>query len=232
MKLNQLFALSFLLFISMVPVGCIGCFFNSGASENEVSSSSENDTEFREDDNEATSGSSTTGGFSELKDAMKKLNESVQSMQDGKSVEVVNFRDLKELLPKRVAGMDRTKHTGEKTGMLGFKVSMAEATYEDDGKRLTIKVMDTGGTGIAALGGAAWTSLDIDRETDTGYERTFTQDGQKGYEKYDSQTKRGETSLFVGQRFYIQVTGYKVSESDMNDARDVIDLDDLVDLQQ
>lgn len=58
-----------------------------------------------------------------MSDAMKQLG------GDGETKEVVDFRKLKALLPESIAGIDRTSHTGEKVGAMGFKMSTAQAEY-------------------------------------------------------------------------------------------------------
>ena len=50
-------------------------------------------------------------GAGDMAEAMKKMGEAVTS---GVKVEPVNFRDLKRLLPEKLAGMKRTNASGEK----------------------------------------------------------------------------------------------------------------------
>ena len=54
---------------------------------------------------------------------------------DGEAKEVVNFRDLKSLMPEKMLGMERTDFSGEKAGAFGFNVSKAEAEYRDEDKK-------------------------------------------------------------------------------------------------
>ncbi len=148
----------------------------------------------------------------ELTDAMKKVQESVEKLKDGEAVEVVDFRELRDLLPERLAGMKRASTSGEKTGAMGFNVSTAEATYEDGDSRLEVKITDAAGVGMALLGLAAWSTVEIDRESDDGYERTTLIEGHKGFEKYDRNTRRGELSLIVAERFIVNIEGRDVDE--------------------
>lgn len=151
-------------------------------------------------------------GSEELSEAMKMVQESVKQLNNGEEVEVVDFRKLKELMPEKLAGMERTTHSGEKTGAMGFKISMAEARYEDGESILRVNITDAGGVGMAIMGLAAWSAIEIDRETESGYERTTTIEGYKSFEKYDGNSRHGELSMIIGERFIVNLEGDNVDE--------------------
>ena len=65
---------------------------------------------------------------------------------------------------------------------------------------------------------AAWSNVEVDRESEDGYERTTTIDGHKAYEKYDSKTQRGEYSVIVDDRFIVTMEARNVDEDDFKDA--------------
>jgi len=52
---------------------------------------------------------------------------------------------------------------------------------------------------------ASWTAVDMDSESDTGYEKTMTFKGYKAMEKYDNEDRSGEMNIFVAQRFSVQI---------------------------
>ena len=151
-----------------------------------------------------------------LKDAMNEVQKAMQG--DGAPKEVVNFRELKELLPESLAGMGRTSHTGEKAGAMGFTMSTASAEYREGNKELKVTIVDVAGAAAAMMGMAAWATVEVDRETDDGYERSTMIEGYKGYEKYDSKSKAGQVSVIVGNRFIVTVDGRNVSEKELADA--------------
>ncbi|MGQ0702635.1 MAG: hypothetical protein ACT4PM_05830, partial [Gemmatimonadales bacterium] len=101
-----------------------------------------------------------------------------------KAEEPVDFRTLKELLPEDLPGMNRTSAEGEKAGAMGFVASHAEGRYQaDGGGNITVKITDVGAmAGMAAFATFAWATAEIDRETESGYERTVSTKGYKGYE--------------------------------------------------
>lgn len=146
---------------------------------------------------------------------------------DGEPVEVINFRELKEMLPNRVAGMRLDDSSGETSGALGFKISTATGEYRDDDERIEITIADVGASPMVLMGMAAWSNIEFERDSDEGYERTTTIEGYKGYEKYDSEREDGQLSLIINNRFLVKVEGRNVSEKDLRSALRKIDLGDL-----
>jgi len=146
-----------------------------------------------------------------------------------KASEPVDFRALKDLLPEEAGGIKRTSSEGEKAGAMGFVVSNAEGRYESEaGARITIKITDMGAmAGVGALGAYAWAMAEVDKETESGYERTVSIKGNRGYEKYDRQNQSGEVSLMVAGRFIVEVDGYGVPIEALKDALDKVDLGKL-----
>jgi hypothetical protein len=148
----------------------------------------------------------------------------------GTASDAVDFRVLKELLPDEINGMPRTSSDGEKNSAMGFTMSRAEARYETQGTNSSIKIQisDVGAmTGAAAMAMYAWASVEVDRENQTGYEKTTTIKGYRGYEKFDRQTNYGELSLMVGGRFMVELEGNEVGMDALKAALDKIDLGKL-----
>jgi hypothetical protein len=148
----------------------------------------------------------------------------------GTASDAVDFRVLKELLPDEINGMPRTSSDGEKNSAMGFTMSRAEARYETQGTNSSIKIQisDVGAmTGAAAMAMYAWASVEVDRENQTGYEKTTTIKGYRGYEKFDRQTNYGELSLMVGGRFMVELEGNEVGMDALKAALDKLDLGKL-----
>ncbi len=156
----------------------------------------------------------------EMQEAMKKMNK-------GEEVEVVDFREMKKVLPESMIGLPRTDYTGEKTGAFGMKVSSAGAAYEEGDKRIDINIADTGGMGMAMMGLAAWSQVDVERETEDEYERTIMIDGHKAYEKYNSRTRSGQTSIIIGDRLVINVEVENLTDKEMSQVVRKLDVKQL-----
>lgn len=142
----------------------------------------------------------------------------------GAAVEPVDFRELKALLPDGIGAMKRTSSEGEKGGGFGIVVSHAEGRYQGDGGSVELKITDPGTlSGFAAMA-AMWMNMDLDKETDTGYEKTGTANGRRFHEKYDKSSKSGEYTVIVGNRFMVEINGSGIDMPTMKKAIDQINL--------
>lgn len=148
------------------------------------------------------------------------------------AVAVVDFRELKALLPADLPSMKRKSASGEKSSAMGMTVVYAEGRYESGDSTIEIKMSDYGGTGMAAMMAAGWTMQEIDRETETGFERTTTIGGFKAKETYDSADKNGTTEVLVAGRFLVEVTGSGVKAEAIKAAVGKIDLSKLAALKK
>jgi len=142
--------------------------------------------------------------------------------------EPVDFRELKALLPESLSGMKRTSAEGSKDGAAGMSVATAKGRYEAEGDKsgsLDVQITDMGAmAGVAAMAQYAWTVHEVDRETDTGYEKTTTIDGHKALEKYDREGKWGEIQCLVKGRFNVELRGNDVDMDTIKGALKTIDL--------
>ena len=80
-------------------MGCMGGDSSSDSDSNEPFTTNSDNSSNDEPDNVA--------------DAVNQMQDALKEMNDGKEIEVVNFRDLKELLPKKIAGIPQTNTGGE-----------------------------------------------------------------------------------------------------------------------
>ena len=169
-------------------------------------------------------------GTANMGDAMAAMGAAMSGAANaGKKVETVSYQELKALLPESLPGMKRTDATGEKSSAMGMQVSNAEGRYSsDDGSSTTIKITDIGSmTGLAGMTAYAWAKVDIDRESDTGYEKTTSFNGYKAHEKYDKSSKSGEISVLVGDRFIVEVDGSNVDMDAIKSTLGKVDLGKL-----
>ncbi len=169
-------------------------------------------------------------GIKSLDDFVDKAKEVQKSMEEGKKYEVVDFRELKALLPENLGDLKRTNAEGEKSGAMGFTISKAEADYnnEDYSQRIDIEITDlTGTSGFAGLAAWGWAMADVDKETETGYEKTTKYKGHKAFEKYDNQDQYGSIEVLVAGRFMVSVNGNNVPMQVIMSAIDAIDIGKL-----
>ncbi|MEO7366496.1 MAG: hypothetical protein ABIZ36_00980 [Gemmatimonadaceae bacterium] len=171
----------------------------------------------------------TKNGTANVGDAMNALGAVMGGANGGKKVETVDYKVLKDMLPADLSGMKRSEATGEKSSAMGMTISNAEARYRNDaGSSMTVKITDIGSiSGLAGMAMYAWASTEIDRETETGYEKTSMFNGFKSHEKYDKSSKSGELTTMVGGRFAVEVQGNQVEMNQIKDAMSKLDLKKL-----
>ena len=167
-----------------------------------------------------TSGESAPGNMQDMMKAMSTL------MSGGtNAAAVVDFRELKALLPTTLKDMKRTNASGEKSGAMGMTIAFAEGTYEAEaGGNITIKITDHGGlSGFMAFAQAGWAASEIDRESDTGFERTTNYGEYKAHEEYDNSNKSGKVEILVAGRFMVEVDGSDVAWEAIQAAAKAVD---------
>ena len=150
--------------------------------------------------------------------------------KEGQKYEVVDFRELKVLLPESIGDLKRTNAKGEKSGAMGFTISKAEADYnnEEHSQSIDIEITDlAGASGFAGVAAWGWAMADIDKETETGYEKTIKYKGHKAYEKYDNEYQNGSIEVLVSGRFMVSVNGNSVPMEIIKNAIDEIDIGKL-----
>jgi hypothetical protein len=146
----------------------------------------------------------------------------------GKDVQPVDFRRLKEMLPETLAGMKRVDATGQSGEAMGLKGSSATARYTDGaGASLNVDISDMGTlAGLAGL--ASRFDPSMEKETETGYERTSKVNGQIVHERYDRRAKSGEISIILAERFNVAVRGNGVEPVTLQGAIKQIDIAGIV----
>ena len=66
--------------------------------------------------------------------------------------------------------------------------------------------------------------VDIDKETESGYEKTTKYRGHKAYEKYDNEYQNGSIEVLVSGRFMVSVSGNNVPMEMIKSSIDEIDI--------
>lgn len=207
--------------ISILFISILFILYNCGKGSNDQPNDNQNSEE-------------QTGNES-ADDFVENMKEVQKNMEKTQKYEVVDFRDLKALLPESLGGLKRSNAQGEKNSAMGFTISKAEADYnnEDYTQRIDIEITDlAGATGYAGLAAWGWAMVDIDKETETGYEKTTMYNGHKGYEKYENEYQNGSIEVLVSGRFMVSVRGNSVPMDMIKSAFDEIDISKLESMSQ
>lgn len=131
---------------------------------------------------------------------------------DGKPVPTLSVDAIKALLPASVAGLQRRDLSAERNAMGGFQVSVARAHYGDGAAQdVEVEVSDFGGgAGLMALAGIA-TSLESEKVTESGYEKSYHNGDQFVHEQWNRRDSSGEYTVLSGKRFAVKVSGKAAS---------------------
>jgi hypothetical protein len=151
-------------------------------------------------------------------------------------VQPVDYRKLKELLPADAAGQKRSRHEGEKVSIGEFVFTKATADYAKEepaetDPNVTIEIMDYGASPQMAAIVSAWQQLDIDKESDGGYEKTTKIKDQPAYEQYRNDGKSGEVQIWVASRYHVNVRTTNLSSDDLKKLVQTLPIEKLKELK-
>lgn len=179
---------------------------------------------------EETNSTSLPGQLGKIAKGLEEAAKAMEEMQNV-TVEPVDFRTLRDLLPGSAAGLERKEADGEKSGASGMSISKAEGTYyaDDNDRRITITISDMGSMTSLVAFSMAWINLDIDKETSNGFERTTKIDGFASLEKHEQNGdySSSEIQTMVANRYLVSVDGRNVPFDDVKKALRSVDLKKL-----
>jgi hypothetical protein len=154
------------------------------------------------------------------------------AVSGGQQVEALAPDRLKAFLPDTLGGLKRTEASAERNGALGMQVATATARYGDNsgGRSLKLEVTDMGSVkGVLAV--ASHANVEEDRQTETGYVKTYHQGNSMIHEQWDNASKEGEYSAVVADRFMVKVEGTGTSIDDLKSALGSVDVAGLAALK-
>lgn len=134
-----------------------------------------------------------------------KAMEQMQQSPDGKTYEPVSFKQLEGFFPE-VSGWEQEKPTGESM-TTPVRFSQAETAYTQGDARIEVKIVDTAMSKMLTLPYQMFLMTGYEKETSSGYEKAAKTGGNPGWEKWDSESKRAELGVIVGQRFVVTADG-------------------------
>ena len=150
-----------------------------------------------------------------------------QAITDGE--QSVAAADLKALIPESLIGLERVSHEAQRSGGMGITVSKAQAQYGDSDTALSLLITDLGAaSGLAAMSRNMFQN-EIDREDESGFERTTEYQGHQSYQRMMrvGDQSLAEVMVFVNDRFTVQLDGQNIEWDDMMKALEKIDLQAL-----
>jgi hypothetical protein len=130
---------------------------------------------------------------------------------DGKPAEPVRFQDLIALLPQ-VDGWEQGKPRGERMTS-PFATANAKAAYTKGDARMEVEIIDSAFNQLLLTPIAMFLSAGYSTESTSGYEKSVAVNGQPGWEKWNSDSKRGEVNALVAKRFLVNIEGSRIDDT-------------------
>lgn len=156
-------------------------------------------------------------------DAMQNAANQMQSGAGDGDSEPMDAQALQDHLPEELAGLERVSSERQSMGAAGMQMATAVGVYEGDGRRIEVRL--SSGGGIMAGPAMAFSMVDFDRTTDSGFERTVRMHGFKGMQTYenDGGVESAELMLIVDNNVLIQMESTGMSMDDLEEALDELD---------
>lgn len=163
-------------------------------------------------------------------EAMAKGLSAAAGDSDQKPVDPVDFKALIAAMPE-MPGWEREKPKGERMTM-PVSFSQAEAQYNKGDASVTMKVTDSGFNQLLVAPFAMMLTTGYAKETSDGYEKATTVSSFPAFEKWDTESKHGEFTVFVNKRFIVEAEGSGLaSTKDLQAFLDKMDLKKIADLK-
>lgn len=147
-----------------------------------------------------------TVDLDKMKAASAKMEEAAKKMEDaaktGQSV-TVDPAALQAFLPEAIGAYRRTEVSSAGMGPGG---AHAEGRYEAGDKSFRVEITDMAAMGALAGMGAAM-NVNSSRQTETGYEKTQTINGQIVTEEWDKESGDGKFGTTIASRFMVEASG-------------------------
>lgn len=229
--------------VALIIGGIVGTAALTGASVSGVHVSGDDTTVSVDPDSTlgklSAMSANTARAAKDLDDAQKRGDVAAQQAAmgklmsgDGKTVALsLSPETLRGFLPDELDGMKRSDFNAQRSGAMGMQISTARATYSDGRIRtMQLEVTDTGNMrGMVAMASAMAPSSE--EQNDHGYQKTYTEHDHLVHESWDTQTKSGEFSVVVANRFTVKASGNAQDVDQLKQAVNDVDLDKLASLK-
>jgi hypothetical protein len=122
-----------------------------------------------------------------------------------KPVDPVDFKELQAVLPE-VAGWEKNDPEAERMTM-PVSFAYASTRYKKNDFEITEKITDSGFNQLLVAPLTMMLVAGYSKESTHGFEKSTTVAGYPAFEKWDKSDKSGELTVFVNQRFVVELEG-------------------------
>lgn len=145
----------------------------------------------------------------QMAQGLQQMAQGFQQMAQGSGT-TVDYEELKALLPE-VDGWVKGDARGEQVTM-PVKVSRAEARYRKDDSSIELEIVDTAMSQLLLAPMSMFLASGYSERSDEGFKRAAKVGGHPGMEEWNKDSKRGEVTAVVNNRFIVQATGHDVAD--------------------
>ena len=147
----------------------------------------------------------------QMAQGLQQMAQGFQQMAQG-SAKSVDYEQLKTLLPE-VEGWTRSDVKGEQLTM-PVSYSRAEARYQKDDGRIELEIVDTALSQMLLAPMAMFMQMGYSERSDDGFKRAAKIGGAPGMEEWNINSKHGEVTALVGNRFVVSGKGNDIASLD------------------
>ena len=128
-----------------------------------------------------------------------------------KPVDPVDFKELQSILPE-VPGWEKNHPETERmTSPVSF--SFASTKYKKNAFEVTEKITDSGFNQLLVAPISMMLAAGYAKESTQGFEKSTTVAGYPAFEKWDKSDRSGQLTVFVNQRFLVELEGRGMSDN-------------------
>ena len=136
-------------------------------------------------------------------------------------VQPISFKELINYLPDAPQGWTAKPPKGETNSLGNYSISQVNQTYTNKDKEISVSIFDW------AFNSALYTpfllTTEFSQESTDGYNKGIKIGNIPGREEYTYATKEGSLNLLVNQRFFIQIDGSNIEDTELREWWQLID---------
>lgn len=167
-------------------------------------------------------------GFENINDVVEGLEGLEENTKNLRELTPITKEQIKAWMPEEVVDLKRTAfNIGSQIGISTFKLTFKG----DDNKMIKITISDGAGNGAAMVSMfAILQNMEVDKEDESGYERTQNFDGQRTLIKYQSSEKYQKSSLqcLLNNRFGIEANAWKMTPDELWNYIEKLEIEKLI----
>ena len=163
----------------------------------------------------ALSAAQASGNAQEVAKGFEAMGRAMAAAATGnanaKPVDPVDFKELQAMLPE-IPGWAKSDPEAERmTSPVSF--SFASRRYKKDNLEITEKITDSGFNQMLVAPLSMMLAAGYAKETSEGFEKSTTVAGFPAFEKWDKSDKSGGLTVFVNQRFVVELEGTGMADN-------------------